>query len=106
MHTIKDGLTTIKMLNPVAFRYTQEYMDKHPSLKERDYHNFIAQEFQNVFPDYVRDSGEDDILQIDTGAVRPHMVAAIQELADMMDELREENKTLRERIRKLERDKK
>jgi hypothetical protein len=55
-------------------------MEAHPSLENRYYYNFIAQEFQEVFPDSVQDSGENGILQLDSYNVRPYLVAAMQEL--------------------------
>lgn len=99
VRTITNGLEVIRQLNPVAFKYTEDYMKSHPSLQKHDYYNFIAQEFQKIFPDYVKDSGEEGgILQIDTGAIRPHMVAAVQELADMVDEQRKMIEELRKEL--------
>ena len=77
---LENALDIIDLLRPVKFKYTDEYMEKHPSLENRYYYNFIAQEFQEVFPDSVKDSGENGILQLDSYNVRPYLVAAMQEL--------------------------
>lgn len=70
---------------PVKFRYTAEYRAQHPSIEDRRYLNVIAQEFQKVFPDYVKSSGEklpdgSEILQVDTYPLTIYSAAAIQEL--------------------------
>ncbi|MBU0572402.1 MerR family transcriptional regulator [Patescibacteria group bacterium] len=77
---LSNALDIIDSLRPVKFKYTDEYMAAHPSLEDRYYYNFIAQEFQEVFPDSVQDSGENGYLQLDAYNVRPYLVAAMQEL--------------------------
>jgi len=76
--TISSGLEVIDKLNPVRFKYNDDYMAQHPSIKDHYYYGFIAQEFQDVFPDSVQDDGT-GYLQIDTYNVRPYLVKAIQE---------------------------
>ena len=75
-----DALETIDRLRPVQFKYIEVYREKHPSIEDKHYLNFVAQEYQEVFPDFVKDSGEDGLLQIDTHPANVYAVAAIQEL--------------------------
>jgi hypothetical protein len=100
--TISNGLNIINQLNPVSFKYLDKYIEKHPSIKKCNYYNFIAQEFQDIFPHSVQDSGEDGILQIETGPVTPHLVSAVQELSKKISLLRKENDDLRARLVALE----
>jgi hypothetical protein len=109
VRTIKNALETIDRLRPVAFRYTDEYKAKHPSVKDQDYYNYIAQEFQEVFPDSVQSSGEDGILQMDSHPAGVYAIAAIQELHQIVQEkdhkidgLREQNEALEARLAQLE----
>jgi len=77
---LDNALGIINSLRPIKFHYTDEYKQKHPSIEDKYYYNFIAQEFQNVFPGSVKDSGEEGYLQMDTYNVRLYLVSAIQEL--------------------------
>ena len=97
---IANSLETINRLRPVKFRYTQEYRAKHPSIKERYYYNFIAQEFRELFPESVQDDGT-GYLQVDTYNVRPYLVGAVQELSKIVEALQGENETLQESNEKL-----
>lgn len=101
VRTIEGALDTLLKLRPVAFRYTPEHRAKHPSIEDRDYHNFIAQEYREVFPGAVKEDGE-GLLQVDTYDVQPYLVRAAQELAAAVDGLRKENAELRARIEALE----
>jgi len=84
---LDNALDIIDSLRPVKFKYIDEYMDEHPSLEDRYYYNFIAQEFQEIFPDSVQDSGENGYLQLDSYNVRPYLVAAMQELNTKVETL-------------------
>ena len=98
---IADGLATIRKLRPISFRYNEEYQKDHPSVGDRVYYNFIAQEYQEIFPESVQDDGT-GYLQIDTYSVRPHLVAAVQELDAQMKAVVSENATLKKRNHQLE----
>ncbi len=98
---VENALESINRLRPVKFRYTQEYRAQHPSIKDRHYYNFIAQEFQEIFPESVQDDGT-GYLQIDTYNVRPYLVGAVQELSKMMEVLQAENEALQESNEKLQ----
>jgi hypothetical protein len=99
---IGGALGKIRAIRLVDFEYTPEYRAAHPGVEDRRYPNVIAQEFAAVFPDWVKGSGEllsdssgDEILQVDTYPLTIYSAAALQELA-------EENERLRERLERLE----
>ncbi|MGD9612614.1 MAG: tail fiber domain-containing protein [Kiritimatiellia bacterium] len=94
---IEGALETLARLRPVAFRYTAEHRAQHPSIEDRDYHNFIAQEYREVFPDAVKEDGT-GLLSVDTYDVQPYLVRAAQELAAAVAELRQENAELKRRL--------
>lgn len=98
---IDNSLELIKKLRPVKFKYTDEWMAKHPSIKNQYYYNFIAQEFQQVFPEAVQGSGEyldgdnKEVLQIDTYNAEIITIKAVQELLKKIEVLEKENKELK-----------
>jgi hypothetical protein len=82
---IVDAVATLMRVNPVSFRYTDEYRNDNPRLEDRRYLNVIAQEFAEVFPDAVQISNEtmpdgSKILQVDTYPLTIYAAAAIREL--------------------------
>lgn len=101
---ITNSLDIIKRLRPVKFKYTPEWMRQNPSLKDHYYYNFIAQEYQQVFPDAVQGSGEyltgDDkeILQIDTYDAQIVAVKAIQDQQAIIEKQQEEIATLKKEL--------
>lgn len=101
VRTIEGALETLLKLRPVAFRYTPEHRAQHPSIEDRDYNNFIAQEYREVFPDAVKEDGT-GLLSVDTYDVQPYLVRAAQELAAAVAELRQENAELKRRLDALE----
>jgi hypothetical protein len=85
VHTLTNALATLDRVRLVRFRYTDDYRAAHPGIADREYLNVVAQEFQEVFPEQVRRSGEkladgDDILQVDTYPLTIYSAAAVQEL--------------------------
>jgi hypothetical protein len=103
VRTIDNALDTLDRVRPVAFRYTEAYMARHPAIHDKEYYNVIAQEFAEVFPDYVKDSGEDGILQVDTYPVLIHAIAAVKELHQVVKAKEQELAALQERVARLER---
>jgi hypothetical protein len=110
------ALAVLAKVRPVSFRYSDAYLAKHPSIEHRDYINVIAQEFAQVFPDWVSDSGETlpgesgSLLQVDTYPLTFYSVAAISELeeqvrtqAQSIVHLKQRNQDLEARLAKLER---
>jgi hypothetical protein len=99
----------------VQFRYTDDYRAAHPGIADRDYLNVVAQEFQKVFPEDVKRSGEklangDDILQVDTYPLTIYSAAAVQELNQELKEksarisaLERELSELKQAVRELSR---
>lgn len=82
---ITGALDTLDKVRLVSFRYTGDYRADHPGVADRRYLNVVAQEFREVFPEYVQSSGErladgSDILQVDTYPLTIYSAAAIQEL--------------------------
>ncbi len=78
--TIEGALGTIGRLRPVEFYYNEAYREANPSVLDKPYFGFIAQEFQEVFPDSVKTDGE-GYLQMDSYAVIPYLARAVQELS-------------------------
>ncbi len=75
----------ILQLHPVKFRYTDEWKEMNPSIRDIDHYNFVAQEFQQVFPDAVQKGGDrlpggDPLLQLDSYPAQVVAIKAIQEL--------------------------
>jgi hypothetical protein len=94
---IDEALEQILKLHPVKFRYTDGWRALHPSIRDIDHYNFIAQEFQEVFPDAVQKSSdsigeEDALLQMDSYPAQVVAIRAIQELAGQNRELAIENR--------------
>ena len=95
------SLSIIMDLRPVIFRYTDEYLKEHPSITDRFYYNYIAQEYQEVFPNEVFETNDklegmdSNILQIDTHAPNIVAIKAIQELKLKLDEKDQEISELR-----------
>lgn len=111
---VSNALEKLDMLNLVRFRYTEEYRAAHPTLTDHEYVNVIAQEFAEVFPDWVQGSGEyladgSEILQVDTYPITIYTAAAVQQLhatvsaqAEEIAHLREVNESLCERVQRIE----
>jgi hypothetical protein len=115
VQTVTGALDKISRVRLVQFRYTDDYRATHPGVADREYLNVVAQEFQKVFPEDVKRSGEkladgDDILQVDTYPLTIYSAAAIQELNRKLQDLNgqlkrrdAENAELKQRLEKLER---
>ncbi len=111
IHPLDDALERIRRVRPVRFRYTDQWRKEHPEIDDIEYVNVIAQEFAQVFPDAVVESGEtlpggESVLQVDTYPAQIYSMAAIAELDAKLTEsnrlLREENAKLRRRLEALE----
>ena len=103
IRTIDHALETLDRVRLVDFRYTPEYRAMHPSLVDRRYLNVIAQEFAQVFPDWVKGSGEkladgSEILQVDTYPLTIYAAAAVQELHAKLKEKDNEIAALKARV--------
>jgi len=100
---IKNATGTLKQLRPVKFKYTDEYKKKHPSIKDKYYYNFIAQEFQQVFPEEITVTNDllpngKNILAFDSYVVVPYLVKAIQEQQKQIETLKAEIDSLKKKL--------
>jgi Chaperone of endosialidase len=112
VQTVTNALDKLSRVRLVQFRYTDDYRAAHPGVADRDYLNVVAQEFQKVFPEDVKRSGEklangDDILQVDTYPLTIYSAAAVQELNQKLVKELEQKETeiteLKQRLDALER---
>ncbi|MFH2143908.1 MAG: tail fiber domain-containing protein, partial [Bacteroidota bacterium] len=105
---IDNSFETIMKLHPVIFKYTDEWRERNPSIKDQYYYNFIAQEFKQVFPNSVKGSGEfitndnEEILQIDTYNAYVVSIKAIQDLINENRSLKKEIKDISLRLKDIE----
>jgi hypothetical protein len=110
---IDHALETIGRVRPVSFHYTAEYRAAHPSIEDKQYYNVIAQEFADVFPEAVKQSGETldgkPLLQVDVHPALITAIAAVQELHGLVKakdaelaRLKEQNSALEYRLQALE----
>jgi hypothetical protein len=104
---ISGALDKLAQVRLVSFHYTGEYREQHPSIEDRAYINVLAQEFQKVFPEAVKESGDklangDNILQVDTYPLTIYSAAAVQELNQKLREKDTELQALRQRLSELE----
>jgi len=108
---IENAVATLLKLRPVSFRYTPNYRAMEHHLADRPYLGFIAQEFAEVFPDAVSETGQrvpgaaagdPSILALDANPALITTVAAVQELAAENAGLRKQLDALAVRLNKLE----
>jgi len=78
IETIPNALAVLAQLRPTQFMYTQSYLTNHPEIPDIEHYGFIAQEFQQVFPDSVSMSPE-GFYQVNASNVIPYAIKAIQE---------------------------
>ena len=88
INTIEGALDRINKIRVVSFKYKDTYIQSHNSIKDYYYHNVIAQEYQEIYPDYVYDSKEvfegHNVLQVDTNPMYIDSISAIQELSKIV----------------------
>ena len=105
--TVIGALDIIDKVRLVNFKYIDDYRNNHPGIQDRPYLNVVAQEFAQVFPDYVKSSGEtlpdgQEILQVDTYPLTIYTAAAVQELHDIVKAKDAEIGELKQRLTILE----
>ena len=81
----------------VKFRYNEDYRSAVPGLGGEYFYSFIAQEYREVFPEGVKE-GPDGYLAVDTSAVQPYLVAAVQELVDIINTQKDQIAVLNEQV--------
>jgi hypothetical protein len=105
---IRNSFELMKALRPVKFKYTEYWREQNPSITDKYYFNFIAQEFQEVFPEAVKGSGEfiegdpEEILQIDTYNAQITTIQAVKDLIAIVEQLQQENASLKSKNSSLE----
>jgi len=98
---IDNSKEMLLKLHPVKFRYSNEWRELNPSIEDKFYYNFIAQEYREVFPGSVKGSGEylngdsEEILQIDSYNAQIVTIKAVQELIEENNSLKNEIDELR-----------
>jgi len=103
---VTHALEKLEQVRPVAFRYTPDYRAQHPEIEDHDYLNVVAQDFQRVFPDWVKDGGDtlpngERILQVDTYPLTIYSAAAIQELSQDLKRKQSEITELKQTVNEL-----
>ena len=59
MVTITGATDKLKRLRPVSYNYTDQYLSVHTEIDgSKTYHSFIADEYENVFPNAVSTQGD------------------------------------------------
>lgn len=105
---IDESFTTLLRLHPVKFRYSSDWRRRNPSIEDRYYYNFIAQEYRQVFPNAVKGSGEylegdpQEILQIDTYDSQIVTIRAVQDLIRENAALKKSNAVLQQKVDNIE----
>lgn len=104
---IDNSLELIRRIRPVKYKYTAEWMKRNPSIKDQYYYSFIAQEYQQVFPEAVQGSGEflkgdkEEILQIDTHNAQMVTIKAVQEQQKIIETQQQEILTLKKELEQI-----
>jgi hypothetical protein len=114
VQTVTGALEMLDKVRLVSFKYTDDYRNEHSGVEDRHYLNVIAQEFRQVFPDYVKSSGEklpngDEIMQVDTYPLTVYSAAAVQELHNIVKDkdteiaaIKKENANIKARLDAME----
>ena len=102
---IGNSVDLIMELHPVRFRYNNEWIAKNPSIKDKNYYNFIAQEYRQVFPESVQGSGDyldgdpEELLQMDSYNAQ---IVAIKALQEVIRQNREQQKQIELQQKKID----
>lgn len=95
---IGDAYDKIMSLNPVTFNYNDEYLKRYNQEKKLK-KGFIAQDYQEVFPEDVYDN--EGTLSMNVDAVTPYSVAAIQQLIQDNEQQAAQIEVLTDQVNKL-----
>jgi len=116
VESIQSGLSVIESLNPVSYNWNDKWLSAVPEAETHTLYGYLASEFQTVFPedviegttDLIKVDGEwkrqnldedegfiieesiEGIITINEGSIIPHLVAAVKELKDEIDALKEQ----------------
>lgn len=102
---IEGALDILDQLRVVSFRYNDKYVKKHKLPNPNTtYYGFIAQEFQQTFPEHVSPR-KDGMLQMDGEPAKIVAIAAIKELKEQFDTYKQQAesriKVLEDQVRAL-----
>ena len=97
MHTLDKALNQLLQLRGVSFEWKDPQKFNH---KKGAQVGFIAQEVEKLFPQWVHE-GNDGFKRVNYTGIEGLLVEAIRELKNSVDELKAENKLLKEEIEKL-----
>jgi hypothetical protein len=95
-------------LRPVTYRYTNDWLEKHPGLTDKEYYSYIAQEFKEVFPESVTRGPEtlegdpEKLYRMNAQPAQVTAIRAIQELAEQNQAQQELIDRLLEKVEALE----
>jgi hypothetical protein len=98
---LEGALATLLRVRPVRYGFTPAWVAAHPGLGGREHYGVIAQEYREVFPDYVKPTADllpgdpDPVLGVDMGSAQIVAIRAIQELAAEVEALKKENAGLK-----------
>ncbi len=90
VETIGSALDTLNRVRLVSYAHTPGYFEQYPEVPDKRYFNVVAQEYAEVFPESVFESGDvledgERILNVDTHPLTIYSAAAIQELDDKVE---------------------
>lgn len=81
---IAGALTTLGRINPVRYHYNADFLAKHPESIDKEHYGVIAQEFQEVFPEFVS-TDEEGYLSVKADPLIFVAAAAVKELSAKHD---------------------
>jgi len=101
---IDGALSKLMQIHPVTFRFKDGFREAHPGVGEQRHYSVIAQEFAEVFPDAVTESGE--ILEAEGRELKqvnihPALITAIAAIQELNGKLEAENAGLKAEISEL-----
>ncbi len=83
VQSINNALDVISKVRPVQYHYTPEYISAHPSIQGVNYYNFIAQEYQQVFPDSITET--DGLLYLNSSNMIPYAIAGVKAITGIIN---------------------
>ena len=104
---VESALSIVNKLRPVTFEWIDEYKKTNEGLDSFNY-GFIAQEVETIIPEMVSVQKEtigdkviEDFRTLNVGPLFPILVKAVQEQQKDIQQLKEQNQMLMEKIEKL-----
>lgn len=101
IHSLQDALGVIDRLRPVRFHYSDAHRARHPGVAATEQFGIVAQEFANVFPDFVS-TNADGYLTVNTSPLTFFNTAAIRELHAQLKEKDAEIEALKQKAARVD----